>query len=415
MRWSMKDPDFKLGLFRFVDVLPSLSGSGPVAKHLREYLLSPQVDFSSWLKTGMRIGLSNPLTAPLVAALVRQNVSHMASSFIAGADPDSAGTMLKKLWRQGRGFTVAILGEAVVSEEEALATQRQYIELICRLSEEARAWQPSEILERALWGVVPRVNVSVKCSALVPGLDGLAFDFYVERLQDRLRPILRAAVRCGAFVNLDMEQNDYRTLILATAEGLFCEQEFAGYPHLGIVCQAYLRESLADLKTIAQWQRRRTAPLTVRLVKGAYWDYEVAKASQRSWQIPVYTRKEDTDVNFERCLESLLCESPRLITAIGSHNVRSVACGMALAEARGIPPGGIEIQMLYGMAGSFKQALVKMGYRLREYAPVGKMLPGMAYLVRRLLENTSNQGFLAAISAGCEDSETLLAAPRGTS
>jgi RHH-type proline utilization regulon transcriptional repressor/proline dehydrogenase/delta 1-pyrroline-5-carboxylate dehydrogenase len=258
---------------------------------------------------------------------------------------------------------------------------------------------------------VPRVNVSVKCSALCPHLDPLAFAFHVTRLKERLRPILRVAVVHGAFVNLDMEQNDYRALILAAAEELFCEPEFTGYPHLGMVCQSYLRDALQDLQSIGAWAGRRGAPLTIRLVKGAYWDYEVAKAALLGWPVPVFTRKADTDRNFERCLDFLAGASPRLITAIGSHNVRSLAYGMALAEERGLKRDAIEIQMLYGMANPFKQAVGVMGYRLREYAPVGRMLPGMAYLVRRLLENTSNQGFLSAASAAEPDVEALLAAP----
>src|SRR5205823_1644938 len=134
----------------------------------------------------------------------------------------------------------------------------------------------------------------------------------------------------------------------------------------------------------------------VRLVKGAYWDYETTKSRQNGWDCPVYLEKPESDANFET-LTRLLLENESIVTsAFGSHNVRSIAHAQALAEQLGIDRSRFEFQLLYGMAGPIKRALVEMGYRVREYCPVGELLPGMSYLVRRLLENTSNEGFLRA-------------------
>ena len=106
--------------------------------------------------------------------------------------------------------------------------------------------------------------------------------------------------------------------------------------------------------------------------------------------------KPESDVNFET-LTRILLENESIVTAaFGSHNVRSIAHAQALAEELGIDRSRFEFQLLYGMAGPIKRALVEMGYRVREYCPVGELLPGMSYLVRRLLENTSNEGFLRA-------------------
>src|SRR5438093_10070838 len=107
-------------------------------------------------------------------------------------------------------------------------------------------------------------------------------------------------------------------------------------------------------------------------------------------------QKPESDANFER-LSRVLLENESIVTAaFGSHNVRSIAYAQAYAEQLGIDRSRFEFQLLYGMAGSIKLALVEMGYRVREYCPVGELLPGMSYLVRRLLENTSNEGFLKA-------------------
>src|SRR5205814_5332542 len=127
-----------------------------------------------------------------------------------------------------------------------------------------------------------------------------------------------------------------------------------------------------------------------------YWDYETIMADQNGWTAPVFTHKWETDANYERMTRFLLEHHRTLRPAFGSHNVRSLAHVLAVAERLDIPPTGFEIQTLYGMADPINRALVSLGRRVRVYTPYGQLLPGMAYLVRRLLENTSNDSFLRA-------------------
>jgi RHH-type proline utilization regulon transcriptional repressor/proline dehydrogenase/delta 1-pyrroline-5-carboxylate dehydrogenase len=177
------------------------------------------------------------------------------------------------------------------------------------------------------------------------------------------------------------------------------------------VIQAYLRDSEADLRDLVEWGRARGTRFTVRLVKGAYWDYETIKSRQNGWDYPVYSQKAESDANFE-ALTRLLLENESIVTAaFGSHNVRSIAYAQAFAGELGIDRSRFEFQLLYGMAGPIKRALVEMGYRVREYCPVGELLPGMSYLVRRLLENTSNEGFLRAKFAEHISEQELLRDP----
>src|SRR6202022_100706 len=200
----------------------------------------------------------------------------------------------------------------------------------------------------------------------------------------------------GAFFNFDMESYAHKNTTLELFKMLFSEPEFLNWPHVGIVIQAYLRDAEEDLVDLIEWGRARGTRFTVRLVKGAYWDYEKIKSRQNGWGIPVYLQKPESDANFE-ALSRILLENESIVTAaFGSHNVRSIAHAQALAEEFGIDRSRFEFQFLYGMAGPIKRALVEMGYRVREYCPVGELLPGMSYLVRRLLENTSNEGFLRA-------------------
>src|SRR5947207_534919 len=157
-----------------------------------------------------------------------------------------------------------------------------------------------------------------------------------------------------------------------------------------------MRDAEDDLLDLLEWGRKRGARFAVRLVKGAYWDFEKIKSRQNGWTCPVFLQKPESDLNFEVLTRILLENESTVTAAFGSHNVRSIAHAQALADQLGIDRSRFEFQLLYGMAGPVKRALVEMGYRVREYCPVGELLPGMSYLVRRLLENTSNEGFLRA-------------------
>ena len=179
-----------------------------------------------------------------------------------------------------------------------------------------------------------------------------------------------------------------------------------------MVVQAYLRDSPELLDRIVAWSAEcgRSSPLTVRLVKGAYWDHEIVEARQHGWSPPVFEVKADSDRNFELLTRRLLEARPALRVAIASHNVRSVAHAIAASRALGGGPADLELQVLRGLGDDLQRALVAEGHRVRTYCPVGDLVAGMAYLVRRLLENTSNTGFLAGQAAGVPLDE-LLAAP----
>jgi RHH-type proline utilization regulon transcriptional repressor/proline dehydrogenase/delta 1-pyrroline-5-carboxylate dehydrogenase len=207
-----------------------------------------------------------------------------------------------------------------------------------------------------------------------------------------------------------MEQYVYKDLTLAILKDLLMEEEFRSRTDIGVTLQGYLRESEADLQGLIDWAKERGYPVTVRLVKGAYWDQETIKAVQQDWQQPVYNEKTATDANFERMTQLLLENHDYLYAAIGSHNVRSQAKAIAIAESLNIPRRRFELQVLYGMGDRLAKALVQRGHRVRVYAPYGKLLPGMAYLIRRLLENTANSSFLRQ-SLEEKPIEELLAPP----
>jgi RHH-type transcriptional regulator, proline utilization regulon repressor / proline dehydrogenase / delta 1-pyrroline-5-carboxylate dehydrogenase len=389
MAISMRDEAFKVQMFRFVDVLASLRSSDDIVEHLREYFHGMD-GFVPMMQTGLKAAGIFPW---LTAFILRRNVSGMARQFIAGKDGADVMKTLRKKRRQNIGFTVDLLGEAVVSEKEANEYAARAMELLETLSRETRGWTDPLGKNAELF---PVVNLSLKISAFYSQMDPAAPEEAIAHLAPKLRPILRRAKEVGAFVNFDMESYAQKNSTLDLFKQLFTEDEFVDWPRVGIVVQAYLRDAERDLRDLIDWGRRRGTRFAVRLVKGAYWDYEKIISSQNGWVCPVFLQKPESDACFESCTRILLDNESIVTAAFGSHNVRSIAHAMAYADEIGVDQSRFEFQLLYGMAGPIKRALVEMGYRVREYSPVGELLPGMSYLVRRLLENTSNEGFLRA-------------------
>lgn len=410
MELSMKMPAFKVEMFRFVDVLPVLQDSTEVARHIQEYFCRPEQDFPAIIQMGLKTLQPGSMVARLAASQIEKQVVGMASGFIAGKDAAEALPALRKMWKRGVTFTVDLLGEATVSEKEADSYQRRYLDLIEGLAKEAREWKADPALERDAFGPLARVNVSVKLSSLSSQIEAAAMEDTIEGFKVRLRPLLRRAKELGVFVNLDLEHYALKEVTLRLFRSLLEEPEFAGVS-AGCVVQAYLRDSEADLKGLIEWAKQRKQPITVRLVKGAYWDFETIHAEQMGWPVPVWTDKGATDANYERLSRLLLENAQWVRPAFASHNVRSLAYAVATARALGLPDNAYEFQMLYGMAEPLKAAVRELGFRLREYVPVGEMIPGMAYLVRRLLENTSNESWLRHKFVDGAAAEKLLAAP----
>ncbi|HXP34257.1 MAG TPA: L-glutamate gamma-semialdehyde dehydrogenase [Chthoniobacterales bacterium] len=402
MALSMRNEHFKVQLFRFVDVLASLHRGTDIVQHLDEYFADMRNGYAPLIRTGVRAARIVPWIS---GQLLRWNVSGMARQFIAGRNPEDVMKTLRKRRAQGIGFTVDLLGEAVVSEQEAGDYATRCLELLEHLGRETRGWTDPLGKSTELF---PVVNLSVKISALYSQMNPADPADAIAHLAPKLRPILRRARELGAFVNFDMESYTHKNATLALFETLFSESEFRDWPHVGIVIQAYLRDAEDDLRDLLDWGRARGTRFAVRLVKGAYWDFEKIKSRQNGWACPVFLQKPESDLNFELLTRILLENESTVTAAFGSHNVRSIAHAQALADQLGIDRSRFEFQLLYGMAGPVKRALVEMGYRVREYCPVGELLPGMSYLVRRLLENTSNEGFLRAkFSENVSEAELL--------
>ncbi len=412
MGLGMHDPALKVQLFRFVDTLPYLKQNRDVSGHLREYLAEAKDDLPWWVRHGMRLIPRDGLLSNLLAFAARTGAKQMARKFIAGSNVAEALSAVHTLRTRRLAFTIDLLGEATIAENEADHVQKQYLDLLHGLTSDVNRWPEEPIIDRDDRGPIPRVNVSVKLSALYSQFDPIDPEGTSRAVRKRLRPILSLAKQTGAFVNFDMEQHSFKDATLRIFREILTEPEFQNWPHVGIAIQAYLRDTEADLVQLRDWAKNeRKCPVWVRLVKGAYWDYETVIAAQNDWPVPVWTKKWESDANFEKLSSFLLQNVDWLVPAFGSHNIRSIAHAMALVESLGVPRRRFEFQMLYGMADPIKEAIQSLGYRLRIYTPYGQLLPGMAYLVRRLLENSSNDSFLRqGFSEGLSE-EVLLMNP----
>jgi RHH-type proline utilization regulon transcriptional repressor/proline dehydrogenase/delta 1-pyrroline-5-carboxylate dehydrogenase len=411
MGWSMADEAVKVQLFRFIDALPLLKTPESVARHLQEYFAVIRSRLPGWMRLGLRCLPERGMGGRLLAWSARVNAQRLAKRFIAGSNVAEALQAIAKLRKRSMAFTIDLLGEATITESEADHYQGQYLELIAGLARDLNQWPAVEQIDRDDSGPIPRVNVSVKLSSLFSQFDPIDPEGTSRAVRARLRPILAMARKYRAFVNFDMEQYAFKETTLRIFRDVLSEDEFRDWPDVGIAIQAYLRDCEKDLEGLREFVHRRGTPIWIRLVKGAYWDYETAIADQFGWPVPVFTQKWQSDANYERMTRFLLENFRELRPAFGSHNVRSISYALATANELKLPKGSYEFQMLYGMADPIKDVLVKMGQRLRIYTPYGQLLPGMAYLVRRLLENTSNESFLRASFADQRPEDELLMTP----
>jgi RHH-type proline utilization regulon transcriptional repressor/proline dehydrogenase/delta 1-pyrroline-5-carboxylate dehydrogenase len=337
---------------------------------------------------------ADSLPGQVTATTVSTAVETLAHKYIAGENIKQTLKTIERLRKDKMAFTLDLLGEAVITEAEAQSYLQSYLDLMEQLTQEAQKWSPVQEIDFADGEPLPRVQVSVKLTAFYSQFDPLDPQGSRERVCDRIRTLLRRAKELGAAVHFDMEQYVYKEMTFSILKDLLMEEEFRTRTDIGMTVQAYLRESENDAKALIDWAKQRGYPITVRLVKGAYWDQETIKAAQKDWPQPVYNDKAATDANYEKITQLLLENHEYVYSAIGSHNVRSQARAIAIAEELKIPRRRFEMQVLYGMGDQLAKALVKRGHRVRVYAPYGDLLPGMAYLIRRLLENTANSSFL---------------------
>ena len=355
---AMHNLDFKTQLFRFIDVLPSVTDDQRVVTLAQEYFgaLAAQAFGLGW---GLKALAATGVGAKLSGHAIRAQVEQMARTFIAGSSVTDATPALTHLWNEGKAWSVDLLGEATISDQEADRYRDRCVEALETLAQVARSWKRSPLLEQDHWGPVPRVQLSLKISALSPHVDPIDPEGSFDSVARRLRPIVDAAMRAPASLIFDMEQAETKDLLIMIFTRLLMEPAYRTFPHAGLAVQAYHRATMQDVEAILAWARQRGTPVTLRLVKGAYWDSDTIRYRQRGWPVPLFEHKAETDANYEALVRTLLEASDVIRPAFGTHNLRTLAYIEAMAEQLHLSPATWEYQMIFGMAEPFQEAMFR--------------------------------------------------------
>jgi RHH-type proline utilization regulon transcriptional repressor/proline dehydrogenase/delta 1-pyrroline-5-carboxylate dehydrogenase len=318
------------------------------------------------------------LGEPVVRTAVRQAMRILASQFVIGETIAEAVTRGRAF--DAYRFSYDMLGEAARTAEDA-----------------ARYF---EAYSRAIRGTPAGDGVSVKLSALHPRFEEAKRARIFAELLPRVELLARMAADCGVDITIDAEESERLELTLDLFDDLSRSHA------LGIAVQAYQKRALAVCDWLVGLRRR----ISVRLVKGAYWDGEIKRAQQLGMQdYPVFTRKAATDISYVACARRLLSAPAALYPAFATHNCRTVATILELAGER-----AFEFQKLFGMGDSLYEVLLRSRpVACRIYAPVGSFTDLLPYLVRRLLENGANTSFVHQIADPAVPLETLVADPLG--
>ena len=405
-----EDPEAKRFVFHVTDRVLRANDAEVAAQQFRRVITQDRIPaaFPPIERVALRVAAVAAAAAPsLVMALVRARLRQASRSVVLDAAPFRLHRHLQQRQAVGVVSNINVLGEAVLGESEA-----------------------NDRLERVLAQVRdPEVSyVSVKLSAIAANLSVLAFDQTVERLAQRLGRIYQAAAQTQppTFVNLDMEE--YRDLALTVAtfrRALGVDPptdpstEHANRAtgparhslEVGIVLQAYLPDSLAALMELTEWAQQRRSDgggvIKVRLVKGANLAMEGVEAELAGWVPAPYPTKAEVDANYKRLVEWALRPEHTQAVRVGvaSHNLFDVCFALLLADRRQIGHH-LDIEMLEGMAETQVSIVAQRARRMVLYTPVAArrdFSSAIAYLSRRLEENTAPQNYLAQLHRLAED------------
>jgi RHH-type proline utilization regulon transcriptional repressor/proline dehydrogenase/delta 1-pyrroline-5-carboxylate dehydrogenase len=319
---------------------------------------------------------------PVALGVVAGKIRSLTQNLILDADPEELTKQFAHHASEGLRLNVNVLGEAVLGEGEADDRLARVLAVVRR----------------------PDVNyVSVKLSSVVSQLLTIDRDGSLERVADKLRLLYREAATNDTFINLDMEEYRDLRLTLDAFRAVLDEPEFLSL-HAGVVLQAYLPESHAALEELITFSKRRHREgggvVKVRLVKGANLAMEHVEAELHGWQAAPYGSKADVDASYLRLVDVALRpeHAKSLRVGVASHNLFHVAWAIELAKARGVLEQ-LDIEMLEGMANAEALALTQSGQPVLLYAPITRrddFASAVAYLVRRLDENTAPENYLRA-------------------
>ena len=323
--------------------------------------------------------VSRVLPRPVLFA-VHTQVKLLSKGIILPAESKQLARQIKKRGKKGIRLNINVLGEAVLGEAEANERFERVVQMMKR----------SEV-----------DYVSVKLSSVASQIIALDREGTLDRVCEKLRLIYRTSISSKTFVNLDMEEFRDLRLTVDAFKLVLNEGEFKDL-YAGLVLQAYLPESHEVFAELVEWALQRNTQsggvIKIRLVKGANLAMEKAEAELHGWVAAPYKSKADVDASYSRLLDTALRSEHAKAVRIGvaSHNLFHIAFALEIAKARNVMEQ-LDLEMLEGMANPEALAIAKRSMRILLYAPVTRgddFASAVAYLVRRLDENTAIENYL---------------------
>jgi RHH-type proline utilization regulon transcriptional repressor/proline dehydrogenase/delta 1-pyrroline-5-carboxylate dehydrogenase len=403
LKRCMRDESFKTEILRFIENLPALTTPEETKQYLNNHFREPKIQNLPWPVRlfFQTVHHDNKLFTRLADKIIRLEAEKIARIFLLSDIPEKAFKTVRKLRSKGFACTIDIIGESATDEAEARACRRSHYGLLESLEKESSEWPAISCDASDLdWDCAPKIDIAIKPSSVCSTLRPDNLEKSAKDLCRCIEPILLKAKEINAFVWIDMEQYKLKNITLEAYRRLRSDLVFREFEHFGVAIQSYLRDTDRDIDNLLNWAREMNLPIAIRLVKGAYWDHEMLEAKKHGYEPPVYSIKAESDVAFERHARKIRENRDICYFACASHNLRSVAA----TEAD-------EFQVLYGMGELVAKAILRNGGRVRLYCPMGKTLDGMAYLVRRILENTANESIMRQTFTEKTDIQRLLRNP----
>jgi RHH-type proline utilization regulon transcriptional repressor/proline dehydrogenase/delta 1-pyrroline-5-carboxylate dehydrogenase len=326
------------------------------------------------------------LGEPLVRTAVGQAMKELGSQFVLGRTINEACKRASKLEKQGYSYSYDMLGEAAITDSDALRYHSAYSNAITELT--AFCTQPDIRLNP---------GISVKLSALHSRYEYPQKEQVLDILVPRTLSLVKQAKAANMGFNIDAEEADRLDLSLDVIEAVLSDPSLKGWDGFGVVVQAFGPRASFVLDWLYALAQKLDRKIMVRLVKGAYWDAEIKRAQELGLTgYPVFTRKVNSDVSYICCAKKLVGMADRIYPQFATHNAHTVSAILQLAK--NLPAEQYEFQRLHGMGESLHhQVFEQNNTRCRIYAPVGAHRDLLAYLVRRLLENGANSSFVNQI------------------
>jgi RHH-type proline utilization regulon transcriptional repressor/proline dehydrogenase/delta 1-pyrroline-5-carboxylate dehydrogenase len=346
--------------------------------------------------------LAARLGEPVARAALKQAMRILGHQFVMGRDIDAALARAAGKEERDYRYSFDMLGEAALTRADAERYRDKYSQAIAAV---ARAVQARE-------SVTARHSISIKLSALHPRYEFAQAGRVMTELYPVIEKLVAEARDAGIGVTLDAEEAERLELSLLLVDKLLGSDVTRGYAGFGLAVQAYQKRAYPTI----QWLIGRLAAsdrrITLRLVKGAYWDSEIKRAQERGLAgYPVFTRKANTDVSYLACAKLLAGAGDRIYPQFATHNAHTIA---HVAQVFGGDASRFEFQRLHGMGAELYDSVVRGPwgrYACRVYAPVGAHEDLLPYLVRRLLENGANTSFVNRIVDASLPAEEVVADP----